>query len=642
MIELIFQPWKFAYMAHIHKKIKQLSERSRNDIISSSDEKSRKRPLFYSFEFFPPKTEQGMNNLLHRIDRMVARFSPLFIDVTWGSHGSTFNRSLQVASHAQRFSGVDVLLHLTLSGMTTETLKMALDQAKGCGVRNILALRGEDKRKCSFSEIDDPNLKTKNSEDMPLIYAADLVKFIRDNYGDYFSVGVAGHPERHERSSLSLDDELFYLKEKVDTGADFIVTQLFYDADAFIHYVQKCRSIGILCPILPGVMPIQSFSSFQRMTDYCGIHVPIEIWNKLNPIRDNDEYVKDLGCKLAIDLCEKLLDAGVGDGVHLYTLNLERSVSNILSYFEDKCSEENKTVQSSRILPWRQSAMEKRSKQEGIRPIHWANRPKSYVLRTECWDEYPNGRWGPSSSPAFGELSDSHFYSYTMGSDDDRIAMLGETPRTLQDIYETFAKYIEGTITHLPWCETPLQPESFLLQDQLASLNRHGFLTLNSQPAVNGVKSEDNIFGWGRRNGYVYQKAYAEAFVSPENIEKLMSVVSSDPNLNLYAINSEGEEYRIGMEEDGVTALTWGVFPNREVLQPTIFDPKVFSIWSEEAFLLWKTMWQNLYEIGNDSWELIETIHKTFFLVAIIDHNYIGSNDCLWSALHSIFNNDKD
>jgi len=238
---------------------------------------------------------------------------------------------------------------------------------------------------------------------------------------------------------------------------------------------------------------------------------------------------------------------------------------------------------------------------------------------------------GDATSPAFGELSDlSHFYSFTLGSEDDRRAMLGETPTQFSDVYEVFARYVEGDVPHLPWCDTPLQPESFLIQRQLAALNRTGFLTVNSQPAVNGLPSTHPSFGWGGKGGFVYQKAYCECFVSPENAKKLVSMVS--PSMNLYAVNHAGDEIRVDMEEGGVTALTWGVFPNREILQPTIFDPSTFLVWAEEAFSLWTTMWLNLYEDETDSYDLIERIRDTFYLVAIIDNDFMSS-DSLWNAL---------
>jgi methylenetetrahydrofolate reductase (NADPH) len=208
-----------------------------------------------------------------------------------------------------------------------------------------------------------------------------------------------------------------------------------------------------------------------------------------------------------------------------------------------------------RPLPWRPSAMDQRSKEE-VRPINWANRPKSYVSRTEDWDEFPNGRWGDSTSPAFGELSEvSHFYSFSLGSDDERRAMLGHNPTSEQDVYEVFAKYVEGKVPHIPWCENPLQPESFLIQQQLAQLNRAGYLTINSQPAVDGVESSHQTFGWGGEGGYVYQKAYCECFCSPAHMQRLVEMVRANKAMNLYAVrnNSIDEMVQEGIEVGGVT-----------------------------------------------------------------------------------------
>jgi methylenetetrahydrofolate reductase (NADPH) len=185
-------------------------------------------------------------------------------------------------------------------------------------------------------------------------------------------------------------------------------------------------------------------------------------------------------------------------------------------------------------------------------------------MRTEDWDEFPNGRWGDSTSPAFGELSDmSHFYAFSLGSDEDRRAMLGNKPKVPQDVYEVFAHYVEGKIPHIPWCETPLQLESFIIQGELAELNRAGFLTINSQPSVNGKPSSDQIFGWGGAGGYVYQKEYCECFCSPKHANALVEMIRQRPSMNLYAVNHRGEEMKVGLELGGVSALTWGVFPNR-------------------------------------------------------------------------------
>lgn len=400
------------------------------------------------------------------------------------------------------------------------------------------------------------------------------------------------------------------------------------------------------------VINSQSYASFIRMTKSCDITVPKHIMERLEPVKEDDEAAKIIGCEIAVEIAMKILNTpavdGGMDGVHFYTLNLERSVTrilmamNVVSTLHQPADSDNKQEEKSGITsspglsavssgrrqyPWRPSAMERREK-EDVRPINWANRPKSYVMRTEDWDEFPNGRWGDSTSPAFGELSElQHFYSFSLGSDEDRLAMLGQNPTKPQDIYEVFAKYVEGKVPHLPWCETALKPESFTIQGQLASLNRAGFLSINSQPPVNGVPSSHPVFGWGGTGGYIYQKSYIEFFVSPENAQVLIGMVAMNKSMNLYAVNNDGKEMRAGSEEGGITALTWGVFPNREILQPTIFDPDTFLIWAEEAFSLWTSMWLNLYEFGSTSFDLIENIRDTYYLVAIIDNDFMSSNE---------------
>jgi len=613
-------------------------------------------PQYYSFEFFPPKTEAGLENLLSRMDRMATRLDPLFVSVTWGGSGSSaMAQSLELARRAQKYLGVDVLLHLGLAGMTHQTLVETLDKIKSDGtVRNILALRGDPPRGRQRSwEVGDVS-----GCDGGLDRAVDLVKLIRSRYGSYFCVAVAGHPEGHP-SSTSPDEEMRHLKEKMDAGADLIITQFFYDAEQFFDFVRRCRAAGIEAPILPGILPIQSYSNFCRMTEYCGVRVPQQLRDRLEPVKDDDDAVKRVGCEVATEMCRQILKELPEDvdGVHFYTLNLERSVTQILVDMgavdfvrlpqSDAATAENGgglTMESSaaaafngnaavirtttgRPLPWRPSAMSERSRTEQVRPINWANRPKSYVMRTEDWDEFPNGRWGDATSPAFGELSNlSHFYSFSLGSEEDQREVLGHDPSSEEDVFEVFARYVEGRIPHIPWCETPLQPESFVIQRQLAKLNRVGFLTINSQPFVNAAPSTDKTYGWGGPGGYVYQKAYCECFCSPDNARRLAEMVKRHNSMNLYAVTNDGAQIQEGVELGGVTALTWGVFPNREILQPTIFDPGTFLVWAEEAFSLWTSMWSHLYDYDSDSFELIETIRDTYYLCAIIDNDYISEH----------------
>ena len=338
---------------------------------------------YYSFEFFPPKTEAGLDNLLTRIDRMTSRLDPLFIDVTWGAGGSTQARTLAVASHAQRFCGVDVLMHLTTTGMTRPMIESALEQAKTCGIRNILALRGDPPR----------GKRSWQPRDVSGGYcdrAIDLVRLIRELHGDYFGIAVAGHPERHP-SSISWEDELRFLKGKIESGADFIVTQFFYDVNKFLEYVKRCREYGITCPIIPGIMPIQSFSTFTKMTKYCGVDVPQSIFDRLAVAdKDDDEAVKEIGCEIAADMCRQILSSKDSDidGVHFYTLNLERSATRILTILgaidiikpatspgEEETQQMTKSTsvssmeetiraKSERAFPWKPSALAQRAKEE--------------------------------------------------------------------------------------------------------------------------------------------------------------------------------------------------------------------------------------------------------------------------------------
>ena len=307
--------------------------------------------------------------------------------------------------------------------MDEDRLRGVLEQAKTSGIQSLLVLRGDAPRQ-------HPNGKW-GVGDVSGGYcdrAIDLVKWIKERYGDWFGIAVAGHPEGHS-SSMNREEELEHLKEKVDVGADFILTQLFYDVSKFLEFVKQCRRVGITCPIIPGIMPIQSYSSFLRMTDFCNISVPDHIMDRLRPVQGDDEAVKAIGCDIAVDMTREILacqEEGVDvDGIHFYTLNLERSVTTILekmgilesdagsllkepgANFSDtdgldisssKLATRTSLSRTTRPFPWRPSTMERRGK-EDVRPINWANRPKSYISRTDDWDEFPNGRWGDSASP---------------------------------------------------------------------------------------------------------------------------------------------------------------------------------------------------------------------------------------------------
>lgn len=573
-------------------------------ILKKIEKAAEEKKPFYSFEFFPPKVPEGIINLFSRLERMAA-LEPAFIDVTWGAGGSTADSTLEISTNAQQYIGLDVMMHLTCTNMPRDKVKSALEIAKKAGIRNILALRGDPPKGADTWE------KCENG----FAYAVDLVKFIRAEYGDWFGIAVAGYPEGHIEAK-SIDEDIAHLKAKVDAGADFIITQLFYDVELFLKWVEKCRAAGIKCPIIPGIMPIQTYSGFKRMTTFCKTYVPKEITDALEPIQDDDAAVKAYGIELGYQMSRRLLEAGI-PGLHFYTLNLERSVICILEKLKFVSSPQ------SGQLPWVQSQVARRSK-EDVRPIFWANRPRSYLDRTATWDEFPNGRLGNISSPAFGDLLDYHLCNMKTGSVDDRKTIWGSAPQKTQDVYDVFAKFIEGGVSRLPWCENKLNLETTPLKASLVKINKSGFLTVNSQPRVNGVDSSDPAVGWGGPGGYVYQKAYLEFFCSPQSFERLEKALAEFPALTYMATNVKGQpQGNMPKGERVINAVTWGVFPNKEITQPTVVDSESFQYWKDEAFALWKSQWQTIYEEGSASWELIQSIHDNYLLVNIVDNDFV-------------------
>jgi len=564
----------------------------------------------FSFEYFPPRTQAGVENLYARIDRM-GRLHPQFIDVTWGAGGSTAERTMEIVTHTQNLSGLETMMHLTCTNMSRKDIAAALCTARENGIQNILALRG------------DPPIGEENWEQHGdgFSHAIDLVRFIREEHGDYFGICVAGYPGGHIENP-SYERDMHFLREKVDAGADFIITQLFYDVDLFIQFMKDCKKMGIDCPILPGIMPIHSFNSFNKLTQFCR-DIPEEIVANIQAIRSDDEAVKDYGFTLVKGMCERLLEAGV-DGLHFYTMNLE----SIVTHLVDELNLIPEQVQ--RTLPWRRSANEKRLQEEDVRPIFWANRPKSYIQRTMEWDEFPNGRWGDSRSPAFGELV-PHPWGHVQVHPKRRKKMWGEAPETFEDVKSVFLKFCEGDIDAIPWFDSPLELESGRILEQLLKLNEAGLLTINSQPSVNGVPSDDSSVGWGSPGGYVYQKSYVEFFIDGRHIETLIKVLKRHPSISFQAINKEGTVYS---NCDTVNAVTWGVFPGKEITQPTIVDPDSFVVWKDEAFDLWLYVWGALYPAESPSRELFQQIYKEFYLVNVVDNDFVKGD--IWSVLDEV------
>ncbi|XP_012887309.1 PREDICTED: methylenetetrahydrofolate reductase [Dipodomys ordii] len=393
---------------------------------------------WFSLEFFPPRTAQGAVNLVSRFDRM-ATGGPLFIDVTWhpaGDPGSDKETSsMMIASTAVNYCGLETILHMTCCRQRQEEITRHLHKAKQLGLKNILALRG------------DPIGDRWEAEEGGFNCAADLVRHIRSEFGDYFDICVAGYPTGHPEAA-SFEDDLKHLKEKVSAGADFIITQLFFEADTFFRFIKACTDMGITCPILPGIFPIQ--------------------------------------------------------------------------------------------------------------------------------------------------------------------------------------------VTCLPWNDEPLAAETSLMKEELLRVNRQGILTINSQPNINGKPSSDPVVGWGPSGGYVFQKAYLEFFTSRETVEALLQVLKKyELRVNYHIVDVKGENITNAPELQP-NAVTWGIFPGREIIQPTVVDPVSFMFWKDEAFALWIEQWGKLYDEESPSRAIIQHIHDNYFLVNLVDNEFPLDN-CLWQVVEDTF-----
>ncbi|KAI8097425.1 methylenetetrahydrofolate reductase-domain-containing protein [Halteromyces radiatus] len=554
-------------------------------IVEKFNKAQQERSLSYSFEYFPPKTELGLANLFDRMSRM-CQWEPAFISCTWGAGGSSQERTMAVCSTGQIVNGVETLLHLTCTNMEKENIDIALKKAKETGIQNILALRGDAPRGHEYWTPIENGFN----------HAVDLVRYIRQNYGDYFCIGVAGYPEGH-MDAVSKEQDLIHLKEKVDAGADFILTQLFYNVDTFVHWYKSCRDIGITVPIVPGIMPIPTYQNFRRMINLCKTQVPEDILHTLDRIKADDQKVKDFGVKLAVDMINQLHEEHNIYNFHLSTLNLERSTKLILH---------NLGLVSENSL----------KKQPSLSKL-LAPYSTPHDDHAENWDEFPNGRYGDSRSPAFGEVT----FSASQSQSTSEASRKWGYPKTEQDITTIFHQYILGRLDSLPWSEERLQTETDAIRQALAEINTRGYWTVGSQPSVNGVSSQDAVFGWGPKGGYVYQKAFLEFFVSPEKLQVILKKFKQDPWVTYYAMNRNGDLLTNVMEEQAQNAVTWGVFPGKEIVQPTLIERANFESWNEEAFGLWKE-WEQQYAPDSASAALLKKVGDSYWLVNVVHNDY--------------------
>jgi methylenetetrahydrofolate reductase (NADPH) len=275
----------------------------------------RADPVF-SFEFFPPKTDQGVQNLYRTIGQL-HELRPAFVSVTYGAGGSTRELTLDLVSRIKSEIGIEAMAHLTCVGSGREHLRAVLDDLERRGIENVLALRGDPPR-------DQPRFVA--AED-GFTYASELVRFIREN-GYRFCVGGAGYPEGHVECT-DADLDLRHLVAKVEAGLEFVITQLFFDNRDYFTFVERARAAGIGVPIVPGIMPITNVAQIERFTRMCGARIPAELTARLDAVRENEEAVREIGVEHAAEQCRALL-AGGAPGVHFYTLNQSPATQAIL------------------------------------------------------------------------------------------------------------------------------------------------------------------------------------------------------------------------------------------------------------------------------------------------------------------------
>lgn len=257
--------------------------------------RDNQRNLTFSFEYFPPKTAQGLRNLCGRIEHM-KELGPLFVDVTWGAGGSTTDRTTDLIDHVQK-TGLEGCMHMTCTSMRREKIDLALERAYRAGCHNILALRGDPPR-----ESEDGDSSGSGGE---FQHAVDLIRHIKKQYGDHFDIGVAGYSEGCDKDE-DPRELMRHLKEKVDAGGTFIVSQMFYDADAFLEWVRNCREIGITVPIIPGIMPIDTYDNYVRRTNWIGCRIPPKWQHELESAKHDENQVKEVGLRLVSNMCRRL------------------------------------------------------------------------------------------------------------------------------------------------------------------------------------------------------------------------------------------------------------------------------------------------------------------------------------------------
>jgi methylenetetrahydrofolate reductase (NADPH) len=274
---------------------------------------SSSKPVF-SFEFFPPKTPEAVDALFSTVADL-APLQPSFVSVTYGAGGSTRQLTVDLVSRIKNEIGLEAMAHLTCVGHSRDEIRTVLDKLESASIENVLALRGDPPR----------GEKTFVAHAEGFSYGYELVDFIRARYG--FCLCAAAYPEGHLETP-DKEADLFNLKRKVDAGADFLITQLFFESQDYFQFVERARAIGISVPIVPGIMPVTNVKQLDRYPVMCGASIPHALRARVEKVRVDEEALISVGIEWATEQCKALL-AGGAPGIHFYTLNKSRSALKV-------------------------------------------------------------------------------------------------------------------------------------------------------------------------------------------------------------------------------------------------------------------------------------------------------------------------
>jgi methylenetetrahydrofolate reductase (NADPH) len=257
-----------------------------------------------SFEYFPPRTEEGRARLLQETTPALNALAPAFFSVTYGAGGTTRDATLDAVA-AIREAGIDVAPHLSFGADDAGVIGALVDNYVARGITRLVALRGD--------------LPSGMGGASQLVYASELVAFVRERSGDHFQIEVAAYPEIHPQAK-NYDSDIFYLKKKLDAGANSAITQYFFNVEAYFYFLDQCAAAGIDKPIYAGVMPIINFANLARFSRNCGAEIPRWICQRVEGYGDDEESIRKFGIEIVTQLCQTLLDSGA-PGIHFYTMN---------------------------------------------------------------------------------------------------------------------------------------------------------------------------------------------------------------------------------------------------------------------------------------------------------------------------------